>query len=397
MNSKETIINSTESLKKLREYIERENFRGYDPYDIHNSSLPTNKIPHSIQFLASQLNKRTPINLRPLLKIKQAPHSKAMGLFLAGYSNLIKLKEEAASKEHANSIYQWIKINRSAEYSAPCWGFDYDYSSRQGYVKKGLPTVVHHKYILQGLYKYYQVSQTKDIYDIISKCDKFIIQHIPKIKYPDGKCFGYYPKANGCCYNASLKAAESLALVDKIKQTSDYIEDIALAVQYVISKQKESGAWYYSHGENPSVEKQQIDFHQGFILDSLDEINQLTNNQLAPIIQPAIKKGLEFYYNKQFDKQGRCYYRYPQKFPIDIHNQAQGILTFSRFSKVKQEYEDMADKITNWTIKNMQDKSGYFYYQKYRFFTNKIPYIRWGQAWMFWALTERILLKLSKK
>jgi len=35
----------------------------------------------------------------------------------------------------------------------------------------------------------------------------------------------------------------------------------------------------------------------------------------------------------------------------------------------------------------MQERSGYFYFRKNRFITNRIPYLRWGQAWAFHALT----------
>jgi hypothetical protein len=35
----------------------------------------------------------------------------------------------------------------------------------------------------------------------------------------------------------------------------------------------------------------------------------------------------------------------------------------------------------------MQDKEGYFYYQIYPLIINKIPYMRWGQAWMLLALS----------
>jgi len=34
----------------------------------------------------------------------------------------------------------------------------------------------------------------------------------------------------------------------------------------------------------------------------------------------------------------------------------------------------------------MQSKNGYFFYQKKRFFKNKISYMRWSQAWMLYAL-----------
>jgi len=36
----------------------------------------------------------------------------------------------------------------------------------------------------------------------------------------------------------------------------------------------------------------------------------------------------------------------------------------------------------------MQDKEGYFYYRIYKNnYVNKMPYIRWGQAWMLRALS----------
>jgi len=34
------------------------------------------------------------------------------------------------------------------------------------------------------------------------------------------------------------------------------------------------------------------------------------------------------------------------------------------------------------------ERRGYFYFRKGRYLTNKIPYMRWGQAWAFHALTE---------
>ena len=55
----------------------------------------------------------------------------------------------------------------------------------------------------------------------------------------------------------------------------------------------------------------------------------------------------------------------------------------------------MADKIARWALENMQDKKGYFYYQKTKWYTNRIPYIRWSQAWMFYALAH--LLAAQKK
>ena len=39
------------------------------------------------------------------------------------------------------------------------------------------------------------------------------------------------------------------------------------------------------------------------------------------------------------------------------------------------------------TIKNMQHPEGYFSYQLNRFIRSEVPYMRWAQAWMFYAFS----------
>jgi len=39
----------------------------------------------------------------------------------------------------------------------------------------------------------------------------------------------------------------------------------------------------------------------------------------------------------------------------------------------------------------MRSPQGYFYSRRTRYFTNRIPYMRWAQAWVFHALTQYLL------
>ena len=52
-----------------------------------------------------------------------------------------------------------------------------------------------------------------------------------------------------------------------------------------------------------------------------------------------------------------------------------------------------ADKVAQWTVKHMQDKEGFFYYKSHRIHKDKIPYIRWGQAWMLYGMSFYLLEK----
>ena len=73
-------------------------------------------------------------------------------------------------------------------------------------------------------------------------------------------------------------------------------------------------------------------------------------------------------------------------YPIDIHAPAQMVITMSKLGKFK-EHKELIDKVLLWTIKNMQYDKGYFYYQINKHFSSKIAYMRWAQAWMFYALS----------
>ncbi|WP_068320824.1 prenyltransferase/squalene oxidase repeat-containing protein [Pyrococcus kukulkanii] len=124
----------------------------------------------------------------------------------------------------------------------------------------------------------------------------------------------------------------------------------------------------------------------------------ITEENLKDRTQKAIEKGVDFYINRQFSPEGWSYYRYPIKYPIDIHNQAQGIITFSKLYKAfkNPRYLEFAEKIAGWTIKNMQDPTGYFYAHRWPGFVNKIPYMRWAQAWMMLALVTLLSTEGAK-
>jgi hypothetical protein len=39
-------------------------------------------------------------------------------------------------------------------------------------------------------------------------------------------------------------------------------------------------------------------------------------------------------------------------------------------------------------MQNLRDETGFFYYQQRRFFKVRIPYMRWSEAWMMYALAR---------
>jgi hypothetical protein len=48
----------------------------------------------------------------------------------------------------------------------------------------------------------------------------------------------------------------------------------------------------------------------------------------------------------------------------------------------------MAERIALWSVQNLRDRRGFFYYQRRRFYTVRTTYMRWTQAWMAYALAR---------
>jgi hypothetical protein len=378
-----------ESLQLLIEYIERQNYRGYDPYDTLNSFIKFNALGKWIPAVATQVQKRNPVNIRPLLGIKEDFNPKGMGLFLKAYCNLYRISGDKNHLTRAKWIFEWLLTNYSHGYSGMAWGYNFPWASSNDCKEAFLPSVVVTSHVIDGIFAYYALTKDQRAQQSILSAAEYVSKDIPITQFDTGISFAYTHQSKGACYNASLHAAEILLKACLVEQKSPD-ERIAQAARFVLSRQKEDGSWYYSFDPENNTERKQIDFHQGFILVSLYNIQQ-QSGFLQKEIAKAINRGLDFYKQEQFFPNGRSLWRLPQRWPVDIHNQSQGVITFSLLRDYHPDNLKFAKTIARWTIRNMQDKSGYFYYRKYPLLTNKIPYMRWSQAWMLLALAELTL------
>ena len=373
-------------LNDLTEYLKKENYMGYDLYDTLNSPFILKSFGNWLSILAIQFQKRNPINIRSFLLIKKEYNPKAMGLFLSAFSRLYRITKNPKYLKEADFFFNWLKNNYSEGYSGYAWGYNFPWASKDKYLERYSPTSVVTGFVCNGMYDYHSVTGNITALDIMKSAGEFLKKDIVKSTYNDKVCFSYTTQKADNCYNASLLAAQTFAQLYSITNEKQYYDLSTKALYYVISKQKPDGRWNYSIDEQNGKEREQIDFHQGYILNSIYKILKYCKI-LDPKVEQSLKKGLLFYKENQFYKNGVSLWRLPKIYPVDIHNQAQGIITFSYLQQYMDDGRDFAKVIADWTINNMFDKSGFFYFRKYRIFKNKISYTRWSQAWMLLALT----------
>ena len=380
-----SIVNS---LNKLTNYIEAEDFKGYDPYDILHSKCRFLKLGKWSKFVATQLHKRNPINARQLLGIHKSYNPKGMGLLLYAYSLLYRWNPVPSIREKMDFLFDWLCSNYSKGYSGYCWGLDFPYSSRINFLPAYMPSTVVTAFVGSGIFEYYMVTKNPKAREVLRSCCDFILCDLPVTEHKNGICFSYTPTKKDVCFNATMLGAELLASNYFLSQENKLKEFAKLSVDFTVAHQHSEGKWSYSI-DKTGKDKIQVDFHQGFILNSLYSYMQFTGDE-SESYKNALIKGANFYYHYQFLKSGQSLWRIPKKWPVDIHNQSQGSITFCKLAALSEKYLPFAERIALWTIDNMQDTKGFFYYRKGRFITNRIPYMRWSQAWMMTALTTLI-------
>ena len=224
----------------------------------------------------------------------------------------------------------------------------------------------------------------KKYLEVARSCCEFILNDLNIDEVDKDKlCFSYTPVDNFHVHNANLFDASVLLRTYPYVKNKEYKETGIKAMNFTVSRQNKDGSWYYWAPPDKLVYN--IDnTHTGFVLECLNICRRTFKDDFK--YEEELKKGLAFYANNLFFDDWAPKYSYALRYPIDIHSCAQGIITFCELSDFDPTYLPFADKVANWTIKHMQDKEGFFYYKSYGIYVDKIPYIRWGQAWMLRAL-----------
>lgn len=376
-------------LDKLERYCEGELWRGYDPYDGLNSPLfqiiPLKRKP-VFRLAWSYIVRNLPFNLRPLLLIEKEHNPKALALFVSSYSQLFRFYKKREYLARAKFLATILESGKIESFGGPSWGYNFPWQSKVLYAPKGIPNAICTTFAGQAFLDLQEVMGS-DRYSVTVRgiCD-FILNDLNRLETPQGICFSYTPSDKVWVHNVNLWISAFLARVWSLLEDDVLLNLAQRAVEFTISQQNSDGSWFYGIGNEHLL---YIDnYHTGFNIVALKEFIRHSGQTEY---ERALYKGYEYYTKSFFLSSGAPRYYHDRLFPIDIHCCAQGIITHTIMGDLEK-----AERIAEWTLENMFDqKRGFFYYRKLPAYTVKIPFIRWSEAWMFYALTT-IITKFGK-
>ena len=368
-------------LKKLEIECKKDYYKGWDVFDGLNSNVLNKTLLFKLRLWRLfwiQIFKRLPINLRSLFLVPKGYNAKGLALFARGFINLYKIENNA---EYLDTIYKLAEIiisQKSKTRKYFCVGYNFFWEARAFSVPAFTPNIIVSSFVGQLFLDMYGVDKNKKWLQYTKQICYFIEHELKLLEKENEICFGYIPGEKTIVHNANLMGADLFARLYKYTFVEKYKQYAIKSAQYSVNSQQNNGAWVYGKRKH----HQWVDnFHTGFNLVALKNIQK---NLGVNCWEYNIQKGLEYHLQYHFLADMTPKYYDTKLYPIDIHNFAQGIVAFLTF----EEYEK-AEKLFHKAVKLMWDKQkNYFYYQKNRLYKNKIKYLRWSQAWMFYALSK---------
>lgn len=373
------------ALSRVERWVEDHGYRGYEPFDGLSSWLrPLAGGDQLAERILQQAIRQSPVNLRPLFGIRPQDSTKGRGYMAHGYLLQYRATRDANNLEKATQCLQWLDRHKVARFKNHSWSNHFDFVSRGGGYTKDDPIIVWTALIGHAYLEAFEITKNSWFLEIAESACRWILD-LPRERTSAGDCISYLAHVQSSIHNANMLGAGLLARTAKYNHNSEYLRVARSAMEYSCNRQLPSGAWWYA--EQPKFHW--IDnFHTGYNLDSLDCYVQSTGDDEFRV---HVERGLRYFKSTFFEESGCPKYYHDRTYPVDIQCAAQAIDTLSLFSSRDMESRILAEKVALWTIRNMEDSRGFFYYRQYPFIKAKTPMLHWGQATMFKALAHLLL------
>ncbi len=366
-------------LDTLRYSRERE-YVGWDYWDGLSSqvrhALPIETRWTNLAF--QEIIKRAPINLRPFLLVEQRESPLGLSLFSMATLNAYELTGQRTFRDETRSLLERVVSHNQEAYNGFCLYHNHETQTLSRTNPIGIPGIVATSFGVKALLHGEAIDDSYP--EVADTAPEYVESTLEPNQTEEGIKINYTPIEKDGVYTLNANALAARLYVDLYDYfgNDEYREIADGILSYVASRQEPIGGWKYA--DPPSASHLSMDnFHNGFIIESFLRYGEVIESES---FSDVVDRGLSFYRTQLFEENGTPHWDEKNKYPLDIHNAAQGIIVFSQTGD-----HEFASNILDWALENLYAGGGQFYYQKRKYYTKRFTLMRWCQAWMAYALT----------
>lgn len=305
--------------------------------------------------------------------------------YAMGFSFLHEATGEAAHFEKAVHFLDELEKSRCPDFREFCWGYPFDWVTRNGVIKAGTPLITTTPYAYEAFLQVNESQPRTEWEQLLESITRHVCTDIKDFKFSEtARTSSYTPYDQGGVINASAYRAFTLTSAANFTGDDSLLEIAGRNVNFVLENQNADGSWPYAvDGVRTFVDH----FHSCFVMKALAKIHFFTGEQR---ILDALAKGVDYYLKNLFAEDGmpRPFSKAPRLtvYKCELYDCAECInlclLLREHFSQLQTTLETVVTEI----LKDWIKPDGSFRSRKLIFGWDNVPMHRWAQSEMFRSL-----------
>jgi len=305
--------------------------------------------------------------------------------FAMGFALLSQVLDEKRFYRRAVHFLEVLKETRSPGYDNYCWGYPFNWETRNGTIREGTPLITTVPYVYEAFHLVHQIDGDNKWLDVMrSIAEHALLDYHDVDTSANASSCAYKPDPGDPCGVINASAYRAFLLTRAGVDFSDgrYHRTAERNLNFVIESQNADGSWYYStDGERDFVDH----FHTCFVLKALAKIEGLTGN---PLCTNAIERGVDYYVRNLFDEEGlpKPFSRRPRLtvYRRELYDYAECINLATLLKGRFPALDDVLSRVIK--LHGWQKQDGSFRSRQLLLGWDNTPMHRWAQAQLFRSL-----------
>src|SRR5262249_21337987 len=120
--------------------------------------------------------------------------------YVMGFACLYQITNDNAHLQRAIHFLEELKKSRSPGFTEYCWGYPFDWATRNGLIKEGTPLITTTPYCYEAFLQVSGILESEDKHEDLLEQYKQVTQSIARHAFTDIKDFPLSKKASSCSY-----------------------------------------------------------------------------------------------------------------------------------------------------------------------------------------------------
>jgi hypothetical protein len=305
--------------------------------------------------------------------------------YAMGFAFLFRATQNPKHLNRAVHFLQELKTSRCAGFKEYCWGYPFDWVTRNGTIKEQTPLITSTPYVFEAFLEVHQLDPRDEWKDVLESIVRHVCTDIKDFKTSESasKC-SYSPFDDGGVINAAAYRAAMLASAAKALDREDCWRIGERNLNFVLENQNPDGSWPYAvDGVRDFVDH----FHTCFVMKALAKVYALTGHQAT---LAALGRGVEYYLAHLFDSDGlpRPFSKAPRLtvYKRELYDCAESINLCLLLRNDFPRLDATLQTVVAGILKDWVKPDGSFRSRRLILGWDNVPMHRWAQSQMFRSL-----------